>query len=108
MQYIVKKYMKIYDDLTDEKRKEFHQIREFMVNEELLLDEYDDYYEYDEYYFRYNTLYFSYRISGYGDDNTKYRQYFNSKGELIRNLIDKGDGNQNNKSDSMVPKTHFI
>ena len=39
-----KNYRKIYDDLTDEKRKEFDQIREFMVNEELLLDEYDDYY----------------------------------------------------------------
>ena len=36
-----------------------------------------------------------------------YRQYFNSKGKLIRNLIDKGDGNQNNKSDAYLDNLHY-
>ena len=67
----------------------------------------DHSYEYNEYYFRYNTLYFSYRVSSDGPNDIKYRQYFNSKGELIRNLIDEGNGNKNNHSNASLYNLHY-
>ena len=51
--------------------------------------------DYEEHYFRFNNLYFSYLdTKGEGGEIT-YRHYFNSSGKLIRNLIDDGSGNKN-------------
>ena len=67
----------------------------------------DHYYEHEEYYFRYNTLYFSYRVNSDGPDDIKYRQYFNTDGELIRNLVDYGNGNKNIDSAPFLYHLHY-
>ena len=65
---------------------------------------YDSY----DYYFRYNNLYFSYiKISAEIYGIYKYRQYFNSNGELIRNLEDDGSGNKNINSAANLDMLHF-
>ncbi len=66
---------------------------------------YDSY----EYYFRYNNLYFSYiKISAEIEGIYKYRQYFNSYGELIRNLEDDGSGNKKINSAANLNMLHFV
>ena len=49
----------------------------------------------NEYYFRYNSLLFN---RGWRRVSSDSRQYFNEKGEPIRNLIDVGEGNKNSSS----------
>ena len=49
----------------------------------------------EEHYFRYNNLFFSYISYAEEQVEVKYIHYFNSSGELIRNLIDDGSGNEN-------------
>lgn len=49
----------------------------------------------EEHYFRYNNLFFSYISYAEEQFEVKYRHYFNSRGDLIRNLIDDGSGNEN-------------
>ena len=67
----------------------------------------DHYGKYEEYYFRYNSLYFSYFTSGYGEDSEENRQYFNEEMELIRNLIDVGNGNENSNSDPYLSNLQY-
>ena len=63
--------------------------------------------DYEEHYFRFNNLYFSYLDTrGEGGEIT-YRHYFNSSGELIRNLIDDGSGNKNFSEGPYLYELHF-
>ena len=63
--------------------------------------------QYNEYYFRYNSLYFSYLTEGgeWGDEDS--RQYFNEKGELIRNLVDVGEGNKNSNTEAYLSNLQY-
>ena len=63
--------------------------------------------EYNEYYFRYNSLYFSYLTEGGEGVSSDSRQYFNEKGELIRNLVDVGEGNKNSNSKAYLSNLQY-
>jgi ASC-1-like (ASCH) protein len=63
--------------------------------------------DYEEHYFRFNNLYFSYLdTKGEGGEIT-YRHYLNSSGKLIRNLIDDGSGNKNFSEGPYLYELHF-
>ena len=63
--------------------------------------------DYEEHYFRYNNLYFSYlKLSDEGGETT-IRHYFNSSGDLIRNLKDDGSGNKNIYSGPYLYELHY-
>ena len=63
--------------------------------------------ERNEYYFRYNSLYFSYCTEGEYGKGIAIRQYFNEKGELIRNLIDVGEGNKNSNTEAYLSNLQY-
>ena len=63
--------------------------------------------ERNEYYFRYNSLYFSYLTEGGEGGNRDSRQYFNEKGELIRNLVDVGEGNKNSNTEAYLSNLQY-
>jgi len=63
--------------------------------------------QYNEYYFRYNSLYFSYLTEGGEGGNRDSRQYFNEKGELIRNLVDFGEGNKNSNTEAYLSTLQY-
>ena len=68
----------------------------------------DHYGEYNEYYFRYNSLYFSYLTEGGGGSyHRRSRQYFNEKGDLIRNLVDVGEGNKNSNTEAYLSNLQY-
>jgi len=68
----------------------------------------DHYIQGNEYYFRYNSLYFSYLTESTGSDYaSKSRQYFNEKGELIRNLVDVGEGNKNSNTEASLSNLQY-
>ena len=61
----------------------------------------------NEYYFRYNSLYFSYLTEGGEGGPKDSRQYFNEKGELIRNLVDVGEGNKNSNTEAYLSNLQY-
>ena len=68
----------------------------------------DHYLQENKYYFRYNSLYFSYLTESTGSDyDTESRQYFNEKGELIRNLVDVGEGNKNSNTEAYLSNLQY-
>ena len=65
-----------------------------------------DSYIHEEHYFRYNNLYFSYINYAHYEGEVTYRHYFNSRGDIIRNLIDDGSGNKNFSEGPYLAELH--